>query len=130
MKYLIILLFGITTQAQIDEEFSIYVFSFESYTGYDVDTKIEFGSFIGSDKGTTAVSIKGKNHIIVNKDQWEKLSYYQKYWVIYHEIGHAKLNLGHTKKGIMIKSIPDINESLMHKFLKYRIELKKINKNQ
>ena len=124
-KYLIILLFGITTQAQIDEEFSIYVFSFESYTGYDVDTKIEFGSFIGSDKGTTAVSIKSKNHIIVNKDQWKKLSYYQKYWVIYHELGHAKLNLGHTKKGIMIKSIPDINESLMHKFLKYRIELKK-----
>ena len=118
-KYLLIILFGITIQAQ---EFDEYVQNFEEYTGHKVDTKIEFGVYLSS--RAAAVSIKGENHIVINKSKWDTFNSTIKYWIIYHELGHALLHMGHTKKGIMRKNIP-AGMSLPHMFKRDRKQLKK-----
>jgi hypothetical protein len=84
---------------QIDPKLSIYVASFNRYFGINVDTKVEFGEFSGN---AVAVSVRGKNHIIVNKEKfYSQYSEYFRYYVIYHELGHAYFNLRHSKEGLM-----------------------------
>ena len=100
MLYITALLLPLLTTAQIDDELKLYVFSFESYFGVKVDTKVEFGEFQGDAIG---VSIKGKNHVIINKEKFNdpSKSTYFRYLVMYHELCHAFFKMGHQKHGLM-----------------------------
>lgn len=85
--------------SQVDPDLRIYVTNFNNYFGVNVDTIVEFGEFSGD---AVAVSVRGKNHIIVNKDKfYSQYSEYFRYYVIYHELGHAYFNLRHSKHGLM-----------------------------
>lgn len=95
----ILILTAFNVSSQVDAELQIYVTSFNRYFGVEVDTKVEFGEFSGKAVG---VSVRGKNHVIINRERfYAEYSEYFRYYVIYHELGHAYFNLRHTEKGLM-----------------------------
>lgn len=127
-KILITLLMSSTIgygQWNAPEELHLYIHSFEKFFETDVDTKIEFGEFLG--KGT-AVSIKGKNHIVINRERWDKLDSRGRYFVMYHELGHAHFDMRHSKRGIMTAK-PSKDAAFLAARLIMRKELKRIKKN-
>ena len=103
---LLTLLISFLSNAQVEEDLRIYKQSFEDYFGITVNTKITYGDFIGSDENTIAVSVRGENTVIVNETKFKALPYFTKYWVMYHEIIHAQLDVRHVKKGLMQAKTP------------------------
>lgn len=62
-------------------------------------------------KTTGVANAKGRGNdkvvaIYIYKDEWAKLTPKQQKWVVFHELGHDVMNLGHDKKKLMKPSIP------------------------
>ena len=104
-KYLLSVLLSIQLNAQVDPELKPYVLNFEKYFGVKVDTKVVFGDvqLYTNKKNAVGVAPRGKNLVIIDKKKFYRNSNnkFYRYYIIYHELGHAFLDMRHTKEGIM-----------------------------
>ena len=77
---------------------------------YDKDFSISFGDIYNKKDRQLAISMGGnldcKVEIILDRKKWVKLSQLQKFYLIWHELGHDVLNLDHMKTGIMREELP------------------------
>jgi hypothetical protein len=106
---------GFERTGYIDPEFILYVESFERYKGSEIRNM----DIVFKDQEPPRVGIckyRGASRIIeIDPGYWERTSDYTKENLIFHELGHCDLGLGHTPMyGIMYDSIlhPDFYEAL------------------
>lgn len=81
----------------INPIFYPYYDEYEEACGKNVDIPIDFG-YTGMYAGTCTFW-RGKNNysqININIDHWESMFEGQRRWLIFHELGHCDLRLGHN----------------------------------
>ena len=133
MKKIVLLIFAILvipalflSGGQDDDPFKEYIEHFEETYEIECTTKIYFGELPpNSSETAVAVAVRGGDDVVVNRAKWGYLTYTQKLWVVYHEIGHAMLGLGHSDEGLMITHVPDAWE-VKDMFKEYRCDFKDV----
>jgi hypothetical protein len=85
------------TDERIDKEFSPHVIEFQREFRQVVRMPINFGIEEPQLAGVCLVMEDGFRQILINKKTWGSLSHDQKEELIFHELGHCKLNLGHIE---------------------------------
>lgn len=86
-----------------DEEFLRYVEEFRRDCGVEVtDTPISFKEqevgILGSCNWSGPFENKKYKSIEIDREKWEELRYWERKWLIYHELGHCTLDREHLNK--------------------------------
>lgn len=87
---------GAPVPVPTDSRFDSYVQSFEDEYGSKVTVPIVFKA---TERGHAGVCIKwtnGYREININKIYWDSINELQREQLIYHELGHCVLDLGHV----------------------------------
>lgn len=84
----------------IQSEFKPYVYKFEKLSNVSVTVNIKFGGDLGSKAGMCyAFNPNSSDNLIsINNKYWDKIGDLGKEQLIFHELGHCVLGLGHNNK--------------------------------
>lgn len=75
-------------------------------TGPDLGTSIEFGQPSGGDgDGACEHGLLGSK-VVINREKWQTKTADMRRLLVYHELGHCVLGLGHEAGGIMDNTPP------------------------
>ena len=66
--------------------------------------------------------------IVINRDEWFKLKPHQRFWVIFHEMGHALLDLDHDDDEVIMNTYMDPRMSYYEMYENFKYYYKDINK--
>jgi len=91
-----------------DPEFYSYIDNFNSDFSLNTKVAISFGDIDPYSETAVGACFKRKagNYIFIRKETWESYNDYQKEVLIYHELGHCELNLGHVEGQFNLGVIP------------------------
>lgn len=113
MNYLpVILLATALVQPSIQDmaQVSAFVEEFSKACNHTVKTPISSGKDSPDTVAFCALSPFRDKYIVINFEVWEGLSYAQRRWTIFHELGHCELDLDHKvtfPPSIMDPEIPE-----------------------
>ena len=93
------------TPATTDLKFSDYIASFEDDFSVTVNVPIVFGDITNDAVGVCKKWSNGYNEINIKLSYWDTINDKQKEQLIYHELGHCTLNLGHNGESVIMNGV-------------------------
>lgn len=113
---------------QIDNDLASYVKLFESKYNLKTSTSVQFGETKTPVVGYCSDDGINRN-IVINKDEFQKMTAPQKENLMLHELGHCELNRDHTeeKESFEYYTVP---KSLMFPYIFNTLEIKAYSKDK
>ena len=92
---------------------AVFVSKFFAPYVYDKQFNITFGNVYNSKTKELAITagsdIDCIVDIVIDEKKWKNMSTLQKFYLVWHELGHDILNLDHMRTGIMREQLPHRN---------------------